>query len=812
MFANYLKIAFRNILKHKTFSAINIFGLAAAMSVCMLIMLIFADQKGYDSFHANRDRIYRVQTHGKNGNEMRTASSALPLATLLKKDYTGIEASAALARNIGGDLVYKDKIASGGGYFADGNLFRVLDFKLDQGDARTALEKPYSMVISAELAAQLFPKGDPIGKTITFNQTGINPAGMEAGNMERTYGQFNITGVLQPNPGKTTLPFKVLASLSSLKPLTTDSILNITPDNWDDVWNNYTYVLMEKGRSKADLQAILDKISEKQYPKGRGNQFAFRAVALKDLMPADVVSNPTNMAIPKMVLVVLSVLCLIVMLSACLNYTNLSVARLLTRAKEVGIRKVSGATRRQIFTQFISEAVLVSLISLIVSSLLLLFFQYLFSNLWLNRFLNISFHYTPGLIMLFIGFSIAVGLIAGLLPSIYISLFNPVHILKGLSSIKLFKRLTIRKVLLVIQFCVSLIFIITTSLIYLQGNHILNFNYGFDKDNVVNIKLLKTANYDRLAQAVSADRRISAVSACSFPPATGTNNRGLVHKAADRRDSLWSNFIDIDAGCLNVWGLHLLAGRNLPAVAADSTDHYILVNEKLVSEGRYASAKQAVGQHLILDNHDVEIIGVVKDFQFLDVSRQMEPLILRNRRSEFGLITIRIQGKDLAGTVAFLQDSWKKVNPGSKFEYDFFDQELLMTHSMMSDVAAIIGMLAGLAVVISCLGLLGMATYTAETRRKEVSVRKVLGSSTLQVIVLLSKGFMTLLAVAVVISLPIAWLVNNMWLQSFASRVSITPWILLVNILILGALNLLIVLSQAWRASTANPVNSLRME
>jgi len=805
MISNYLKVGIRNILKHKTFSFINIFGLASAMSVCLLIILIIADQKSYDGFHKNKTRIFRVQTTGKNGNEMRMASSALPLAAVLRKDYTGIEAAASLVRNIGGDIIYKDKIASGGGYFADENLFRVMDFKLEKGDAGTALEKPFSLVISADLAAQLFFNEDPIGRTVTFNHTGINPGGEETGNRETLFGQFVITGVLKPNPGKTSLPFKLLGSLSTIGALTKDSILNYPPNDWNNVWTNYTYVLMEKGRSKADLQQILDKISDKQYPAGRGNQFAFHAEALTNIMPSDPIGNPTNMSLPRFILVILTVLCLIVMLSACLNYTNLSMARQLTRAREVGIRKVSGATRRQIFTQFITEAVVISLVSLVFSLALLWIFQRLFNGLWLNRYLHITFDYTPGIFIIFIGFSIVVGLIAGLLPSLYISLFNPVHILKGFSNSKLFKRWTLRKALMVI--------LISTSLIYLQGKHILDFNYGFDKDNVVNVKLFKPGNFGRFEQAISANKDILAVSACTFPPATGSNMAEMIHTAGKVRDSLQTNYIDIDAGCLKVWGLQLVAGTNLPVIPNEKSDRYILINEKMTKDLKYGAPKQAVGQHLILGNgSDAEIVGVVRDFQFLDVSRNIEPLMLRNRKQEFGYITVRVQGKEPARTLSFLRDTWKKVNPASRFEYEFFDQQLLVTHSMIGDTAGVVSVLSFLAVLISCLGLLGMATYTAETRRKEVSVRRVLGSSVAQVILLLSKGFMILLAIAIVISIPAAYILNTLWLQFFASRISITPWVILINIMLLSALCLLIVISQAWKVSTDNPVKSLRME
>ncbi len=813
MLANYLKVGTRNILKHKTFSLINIFGLAAAMSVCMLIIMIIADQKSYDKFHVNKDRIYRVQTIGKNGNEMRMASSALPLAELLRKDYSGVEASAALVRNIGGDLLYKDKIASGAGYFADGNLFRVMDFMLEQGDARTALNRPFSLVISKELAEQLFPRESPIGKTVKFNDTGIMPGLPITGNKEKVYGQFMITGVLKPNPGKTSLPFALLASLSTLDPLTKDSILSYPANDWSNVWRNYTFVLLEKGKSKADLQRILDKVSAQHYPKGKNNQYAFQAAALMDIMPAELISNPTCMSMPRIVLIILSVLCLVVMLSACLNYTNLSIARLLSRTKEVGVRKVSGATRRQIFVQFITEAVLVSLFSLLFSLLLLLLFQHLFTGLWLNTVLGISFHFTLRIFLIFLGFSIAVGIVAGVLPSFYISLFNPVNILRGAGALRGMKRLTIRKVLLVVQLCVSLIFIVSTSLIYLQGKRVMNFDYGLNKENVVDIKLVKTENYDRFAQAISTNRGVSAVAACAFPPATGINMQDRIHKADDPLDSLQANYIDVNAGSLNVWGLQLVAGRNLPAIADDSVDHYILINEKMAGDLRYGSARQAVGRHLIMaDKKDVEIVGVVRNFQFLDMSRGIEPLMLRNRKTEFGYVTVRLQGKDPMGTVAFLQDTWKKVNPTSKFEYEFFDQELLITHVVMSDIAGILGVLALLAVVISCLGLLGMATYTAETRRKEISLRKVLGSSVPQVILLLSRSFLVMQAIAVVISVPIAYFLNNIWLRFFVSRVTITPWILLANVLVLTAICFLIVFSQAWRVSTANPAKSLRSE
>jgi putative ABC transport system permease protein len=812
MFKNYFKTAWRNLLKNKTFSFINIIGLAISMSACLLIILIIADQKSYDRFHSNKERIYRINTVGVRGNDMQTATAAFPLGEELIKNNTGIEAAATLVRKVGGDVFYKDKIASGGGYFADGGLFKVMDFQLEEGDAKTALNNPFSLVISKKLASQLFYNENPVGKTVKLNDKGIVPGVPETGNRETEYGEFMITGVLKPSAGKTNLPFEMLASISSIPSLNKDSILNYPTGDWNNVWESYTFVLLQKGKSKTDLQTALNGISEKKFLPNTGTDYRFEAVAVTDITPGPAIGNTTAVTIPEGVLLFLSILCLIVMLSACLNYTNLSVARSLTRAKEVGIRKVSGATRRQIFAQFITESVLMSFIALILSFFLLLILQPLFSSLWLNKLFNISFVYSWQTVLLFLTFSLLVGLIAGLLPAAYISVFNPIQIFKSMNQIKMFRRLTVRKVLLVVQFCVSLIFIISASLIYLQTKHVFNFNYGFNKENVVNIKLYKTENYNRFVQEISSNKNIKAASACSFPPASGTQNSTRSYKAENRNDSLQVNYLDVDAKCMDVWGLTLVAGKNLPDIPAAQGEQFVLINEKLVQAYKYPSAAAAVGQRLLIDGNNVEIAGVVKDFQFLNVDQSIEPLVLRNRFSTFGFVIVRIDANNPQQTVSYLESVWKKVNPSTKFEYEYFDKQLLLVHSVLSDAAAVVGFITLLAVIISCLGLLGMATYTAETKRKEVSVRKVLGSSVQSIILLLSKNFMMLLGIAVLIATPIAYIINNMWLQFFASRVSIGAGVLLAGIAMLTVLSLIIVFSQAWRVSRVNPVSTLRSE
>jgi putative ABC transport system permease protein len=286
----------------------------------------------------------------------------------------------------------------------------------------------------------------------------------------------------------------------------------------------------------------------------------------------------------------------------------------------------------------------------------------------------------------------------------------------------------------------------------------------------------------------------------------------MVYKSDRTQDSLQTSYIDIDQQCLNVWDIKLVAGNNLPDMPAGQDERYVLINEKMVAAFGYPSAPAAVGQRLLVGGKNLEILGVVKDFQFLEVNRGIEPLMLRNRLAEFGYATVRIKANTAQESVSFLEDTWKSVNPQTKFEYAFFDTQLRFLHSMMKDAASIIGFLALLAVLVACLGLLGMAVYTAETRRKEMGVRKVLGSSAWQLVLLLSKNYMILMAIAILLGTPIAYMLNDIWLRFFASRIQLGVPVFLLGIFLLSCISIGIVFSQAWRVSRINPVNSLRTD
>lgn len=813
MLKNYIIIAWRNLFRNKSFSLINIFGLAVSMSVCLLIIMIGMDQYSFDTYHSKKDRIYRIHTTRYQENNGESASSALPLAEKLKNEYPAIEAAAAINSEIGGDVSYGDKFATGGGYFADANLFQILDFSFKEGNPQTALNEPYSLVITSDMAEILFGSESALGKSVGFHDKDMRPMDIEEGNTETDFGYFTITGVLNPNPGKTHLPFKFLASMSTRKSLPAGAVRSIEDNNWENVWTNYTYVLLKEGQRKEDLQANLDKISEEIYAPKYDNKHSFKAMALSDLSPTEFISNTTHVSIPKVVLWILGVLCLIVMFSACLNYTNMAVARSLTRLKEVGVRKVSGANRSQIFVQFITEAVLISLCSLFFAFLLLQVLEQGFLGLTFNQYLKISFSQSLQGIVIFIGFSIIVGIVAGMLPATYVAKLNPVSLFSNLSNVKIFRSLGVRNVLLVFQFSISLIFIISVVLIQSQASHMLNFEYGFDKENIVTVKLYNPENYQRFAQALASNPAVSEVGASSLIPGGGWNFELEVINPDFPTDSISSNFFDITRTTIDVLDLKILAGNNLPL---EGSENLILINEFAVKTFNLGTNEQAIGTQLTLNEggqfKNVEIAGVVRDFQFLSPDREMESLVMRNRNDAMGFALVKVSGQNAQQTLASLEAVWKEVNPDSKFSHKYLDQELLFIHQVLGDVMAVIGLISFLAIFVSLLGLLGMAMYTAQTRVKEIGIRKTLGSSIPEIIYLLSKGFIKLLGIAIILSVPAAYFINSMWLNFFASKVTIGFAPIGIGVGSILLISLGIILSQSYRAAVVNPIDSLKSE
>ena len=815
MFKNYFKVGIRNIIKYKTFSFINIFGLAMAMSVCMLIILMLADQGRYDSFHEKKDRIYRI-TSVRPGDRQGYATSPFPVSSTLKSDYTVAEQTTLLVPEIGGDAIYNDRVFDMRGYFTTPSFFSVFSFELVAGDIKTALNEPFSVVIDAALAKSIFGDENPIGKVISFSNRQLPfPQRHDGyGSAPVSWGEFTVTGVIDGAAYKSHLTFDALVSMSTRASLINEKKVTDYSNNWDWYFRCYNFVALHADKNENDLRVALNDMAGrklKDIKEEHAKGLRFEPQKLSNIAMG-VIGNDTNMRLPDLGYYILGVLALVIMISACLNYTNLSIARALTRAKEVGVRKVTGANRSSLIFQFASESVIMSLLALCMALIFLMAVKPAFQSLWVNKYLNFELPATASVYLTFIGFAVLIGIIAGVYPAFYISRYQPIKALKNLDTMRT-GRLNMRKLLSVSQFVVSLFFITTSILIFNQFKHYMKFDYGFDSGNIVNIEL-QGVDHKKLANELSAVPGVVNISASDIIPATGRSN-GIGLKKVDTNDEyMQGHIIQTDDKFVDNLGLKIVAGKNFPD-ATHTNERFIVVNESFARKMGLKHPAEAVGLVMQTNwgNDLVEIIGVVEDFRFsLLLNRhEIEPLVLRNV-GQFMYLNVRINATDRVAAITNLESAWKKVDPTHQFKYEFFDDQLADTHRGIFDVVSIIGFIAFLAIVIACLGLLGMATYIVERKKKEVGIRKVLGAAELSLAVLLSKDFLKVLAFSVCIGAPLSFFINNFWLQKFPNRVDFGAGTVLLGTSVLIVLGLITIGSQTFRASKGNPIDALKSE
>jgi putative ABC transport system permease protein len=811
MFSNYFKVGIRNILRYKAFSFINIFGLALAMSVSMLIILMIADQREFDQFHIKKERIFRVNS------AVRYATSPAPLGEFLKSNYSSVEDATSLTPAIGGDARYKDRLADMRGYFADPSFFRIFTFELIQGNKDRALSEPSSIVITTAMAEKLFQGESPLGKEITFEDRKLSfPMRSDGiGSAAVDWGSFTVTGVIDETRYKSHLQFDVLMSSATMPVLVAEKKLEETSNNWESYFRTYTFALMKNANAKDDLNKILANVVDLKYKNLQAEHlkgFEMKAQEIDDIK-FDKTGNDTGVWLFREIYYFLGGLALIILLSACMNYTNLSIARALTRAKEIGVRKVTGANRTALIVQFISEALLTAFLSLSLAILLMQFIKPAFKGLWINRYLNYELNDSLDVYLYFIALTLMVGLIAGLYPAFRLSSFRPVKALKALSGSGAGK-LHLYKVLNVTQFVISLFFITTSILIFKQFSHYLRFNYGFNADNIINVEL-QGVDYEKLSNEFRNVPGVAVVSASDLVPATGTNNGNGFRRFGKEEDYKQMSILNTDENYITNLGLKIIAGKNLPS-GADHSANLIVVNESVTRRLGYNRPEEIIGEVLETKwgSEQLKVVGVVENFRYMLLLNQDQigELILRNQPTAFQYANIKISANDNMAVINKLEDKWKEIDPVHPFKYKFFEDELATTHQAIFDIVSIIGFIAFLAIVIACLGLLGMATYTAERKRKEVGIRKILGADELRIAMLLSKGFLKMLGIAIVIGVPLTWFINELWLEHLPNRVEFGAGTVILGAVILVVLGVITIGSQTIRASQSNPVDSLKID
>lgn len=807
MFKNYFKTGIRNLLKYKIFSFINIFGLAIAMSVCMLVILMLADEKSYDQFHSNKHRIYRILSERPYSSRP-FASTPPTLAETFRNNYAVVEKATSLVIGVGGDAVSDHSTAEMRGFFADENFLQVFDYELEHGDKRKALEAPNSVILTHSLSQKLFRSDNPVGQTIEFFDRGLHYLRTGKDTPPVSWGRFTITGVIADKKYKSHLKFDALVSSSSQKNLGIN--YSNDPDSWD---KSFTYVLLREGKTIDELNGALNDALARRYPKLESlKTYGLTAQPLMKINPGIMVNQPPSFQLPIEYFYFLGFIALAILLSACLNYTNLSTARALTRAKEIGVRKVTGAHRKDLVLQFISESVVTSFFALFLAGMLLIVIKPAFTGLWLNRFLNFDLESNITVYLIFAAFALLLGIFAGLYPALHLSAFQPVKAIKNVSNPRA-GGLGLRKILSVSQFVISLFFIITSIVIYAQFKYFMNFQYGFNPKDIVNIEL-QGNDFNKMSQVFGSVPGVSNISASEYVPATGRTSGMDIYKPGTE-DKVNFRLLSVNETFAENLELQFVAGRNLP-LATDSSSRYIVINETAVKAIGFSSPESIIGQVLIQPwkNESLEVVGVVKDFWLrLPIGGDpIEPAFMRYQEKNFSFANVKISSSDVQATIKLLEDKWEVVDPTHPFKYQFYEDELAATHAGIFDVVSIIGFLAFIAITIACLGMLGMATYSAERKRKEVGIRKVLGAETLSIAVMLSRDFLKILAIAIFIGAPLAWFLNNLWLQNFANRAEFGFGTVFLGSTILLLLGMVTIGSQTVSVSKTNPVETLKIE
>lgn len=803
MLRNYFKTSVRNLLKHKAFAAINIMGLALSMSVCLLLILIVKEQYSIDKHVAHGERIYRIYSQ-RDGNGTRFATSPIPVGSTLAEDYTQVEQLAQFAQGLRVDALANEKEIFINGIFANNALLSVMDLQLQRGNRANALQEPYSVVLTAEAARKFFGDESPIGKPISMKA--LDPSGAN------DYQECIITGVLKEEEHPTHLAYEAMLSMSTLPLLKNSAELSSLPDDWQNYYAGYNYLLLKEGASPAEVESALSEIKAKHYATDSKEDFTFRLQALHDISPAgENMVNQAGSVLPEMVVFFLIGLGTLVLFSAAVNYTNLSVARSLYRVREVGIRKVVGASRSQLTLQFLVESVVIALLALLIASAFLQYLIQAFFGLdgFLSRLFSLQQDYTAYLV--FVLFAVLVGITAGLLPAVTLSRFNPLQVLKGRFSIPTQGKLSGKKVLALLQFTFSIIFVVASIIIYQQFKHVMSADLGLNGENVVCIPA-KGNQFDQLQQAYQSLAAVEQVSASSLIPNTSTKQTGFLRASAST-DSILVSQMNITPSYLDVMKLELLAGRNFKEMVNRPEDgRQLIVNEKAVEVLGLSNPAEAIGLEVQHGGKVREIIGVVKNFRYDGIQQAVGPFMFTNNRKELYHLSLRIAAGDHQRLLASLEEQWQSLDKVHPFEYSFYEDEVAEAEKIYILLVKIIGFAGLLSVVISCLGLLGMAIFNTQARRKEVSIRKVLGASVWQVIFLLSRGFLWLIGLATLIALPLVYVGSDYWLDNFAYRIQLGPAVLLPGVAIILLAGLLTVGSQTLKAARTNPADSLRME
>jgi len=812
MIKHYFKIAVRNLGRHKVLSLINIIGLSLGLACFSLFLLYAVNELNFDRFHKKASSIYRVYrwTDAMEGREA-AADTYLPspVGPAMKTDLPDVAEYVRLREGWGESFIKADGIVRRIAVsYADPSFFSVFTFPLKYGTPEGALKELQNIVLTESKAKELFGMDNVVGRTIEIK-------------IDDKFVPFTVSGVAKDVPANSSIQYDLLGNFNFME--TTNSGKRGV-NNWKR--SSYqTFVLLNPGSGLMNDGQKLAAFRHKYYPeeekelreegfKWEGNQPPVRyGLQLLKAGHTDtkILGGSVEQVNPKTIWILLSIAAG-VLLIACINFTTLAIGRSARRAKEVGLRKVIGGGRRQLVSQFLSEAVVLSILSAVMGLLLARLLLPYFNRLS-GRELQFSFSLYPEMIWMLAGLTLLVGLLAGSYPALILSGFKPVEALK--SKIKVSGSNFFTKTLVTVQFALSIALIICTMVILQQTRYMITKNPGFNKENIVVVDGSGTKSkeiFPRFKQALSNRTDVSGVTGADLGlgEGTGWSRSGFEYKGNHK--DVFEYFVDHDY--IPVMGMHLVAGRNFDPKIADDTTISVIVNETMVKDFGW-TVENAIGQQLqgYMESKTPVVIGVVKDFNFRPFKEKVEPQMFHQFADyEPYKFFVKIKPGNPAPALSAMQKAWSSVVADLPFKYSFLDEDLNNFYKTEKKWSSIIGWAGGISVFLACLGLFGLAALAAINRTKEIGIRKVLGASLSGIVGLLSKDFLKLVVIALVIAAPVAWYFMNKWLQDFAYRISIGWWIFIVA----GSMALLVafitIASQAIKAGIANPVKSLRTE
>lgn len=804
MIKNYLRIAFRNLLRYKGFALINISSLTIGIIGCLVIGLFVWDELQYDKNIPGGENIYRLYDQRTHDNSITYAACVAPAyASFLENQYPETD-TACRVLMLGDKFLIErkeEKNYEERGWFAESSFFRIFPFKFFKGNPATALAAPSTVVITRELANRYFGNEDPLGKTIKVDKQ-----------------DFTVTGVLDQLPSHFHFNFHYLMSLASAE------IPQERMEKW--TWHQfYTYVKLKPGTSVRQLQDKFQGYLKKEILPAYANTGStvlpfFQPLKDIHLQSADFIYDNAvrgNETYVKALVIV----ALFVLLIACFNFVNLSTARSLRRAKEIGVRKVIGAQRKQLVVQFIAETVLLSFLSMLLA-IAATFFIVPALNHFTGKSIQFNLFASPLLAGIILIAAIVTGILAGIYPALVLSGFQPIRVLKNL---KLGKGggAWLRQGLVVIQFALSVLLIVSTTIVYRQTKYLNDKNLGFSKEQVVYFQVRGdvTQNLETFKSELRNSPNIVAVTSGYGLPGDQYAGDHVKIPGSNQKDYSANLFIG-DHDYIKTLGLKIIAGRDFSKNMSTDAKEAFIINETAVKEFGFGTPEKAIGQRIDWEEWSPQdslnpvkkgkVIGVVEDFHYKSLHEKVTASVIQIYPQVTFKIAAKLKQANIKNTLASITNTWNRFSPGYPIDYKFMDETFGNMYTSEEKLGKLLGIFTIMAIIVGCMGLFGLAAFSAEQRRRELGIRKVLGASLLDIIGLMSANFLLLVTIAALIAFPIAWFAMNDWLKDFPYRINISWWIFVLAILAALAIALITVSFQSIKAAVASPVKSLRTE